>query len=265
MIRWPLEGGAAACPRALRRLRRAMRGSIRVVDLGSDVPYEEGMRVMREHMARVDVDGPALLLLEHAPVITTTRSGGTAFVTASPAHLARDGIALIETDRGGDVTFHGPGQLVGYPVLRLSAPGERADLVGYVRVLEDAMVRACVRLGVADAHRVEGRTGVWCDAPSIDAEALDCERAWMPRQKCKLTAIGVGVGQGVTRHGFALNVTTPLERYTRHIVPCGLIGRGVTSLERVLVRVPSMDEVKRVVTDILLASVSAARGWWPTL
>jgi lipoyl(octanoyl) transferase len=242
---------------------------VRVVDLGSDVPYEDGMRVMREHMARVDAigdgGGAALLLLEHAPVITTTRLGGTAFITTSRADLARDGIALVQTDRGGDVTFHGPGQLVGYPVLRLSAPGERADLVGYVRALEDAMVRACVRLGVADAHRVEGHTGVWCDAPVVDEETLGGNFSQTSRQECKLTAIGVGVGQGVTRHGFALNVTTSLERYTRHIVPCGLIGRSATSLERVLARVPPMNEVKRVVADILMAHFSATKGSRPTL
>src|SRR5205814_1121759 len=116
---------------------------VRVVDLGCDVPYERGMEAMREAMARVDVDGPVLLLQEHAPVITTTRSGGAAFVHASQSDLRALGIELVETDRGGDVTFHGPGQLTGYPVLRLCPAGETGDLVGYVRALEAAMVRVC--------------------------------------------------------------------------------------------------------------------------
>lgn len=240
---------------------------MRVVDLGNGVPYQRGMDVMREAMARVDVDGPVLLLLEHASVITTTRSGGSAFVTSSRDELARDGIALVETDRGGDVTFHGPAQLVGYPVLRLSAAGARADLVGYLRALEDALVLACVKLGVSDAHRVNGHTGVWCDAPVVDEETLGCNLAQLSRQQCKLVAIGVGVGQGVTRHGFALNVATPLEKYTRHMVPCGLVGRGVTSLERVLVRVPALEQVKRVVSEAVVEAVgalSAAPGSQPT-
>lgn len=243
--------------------------TMRVIDLGRGVPYAEGMRVMRDAIARVDDDGPALVILEHAPVITTTRSGGTAFVTSSKEALEAGGIELVETDRGGDVTFHGPGQLVGYPVVRLAPPGERADLIGYLRALEDALIRAATRLGVLDAHRVEGQTGVWCDAPVVDEETLGCNFAQVSRQECKLTAIGVGVGGGVTRHGFALNVTTDLERYTRHIVPCGLVGRGVTSLERVVTSVPrwetKWDEVKRVCVDEVAAAlaplhVSAARG-----
>lgn len=226
---------------------------MRVLDLGRDVSYEDGMRSMRSVMERVDAadGGSALLFLEHTPVITTTRSGGTAFVTTSREALAADGIALVETDRGGDVTFHGPGQLVGYPVLRIAPADERAriEIVGYVRALEAALVRACVHLGVKDAHGADHARGVWCDAPVVDEETLGCNFAQVSRQECKLIAIGVGVSHGVTRHGFALNVTTAIERYTKHIVPCGLVGRGVTSLERVLARVPSMDEIKRVVAD----------------
>jgi lipoyl(octanoyl) transferase len=226
---------------------------MRVVDLGTGVPYAEGMKTMRAAMEQVDgagpEEGPVLLLQEHTPVITKTRRGGSAFVTTPPEALAAAGIELVETDRGGDVTFHGPGQLVGYPILRLCPPGGHGDLLGYLRVLEDALVSACVRLGVLDAHRVAGMTGVWCDAPVVDDETLGCNLAQVSRQECKLIAIGVGVGRGVTRHGFALNVTTDLERYTRHIVPCGLVGRGVTSLERVLGRVPSRDEVITIVSD----------------
>lgn len=223
---------------------------MRVVDLGQGVPYAEGMRVMREAMARVDVEGPVLLLLEHAPVITTTRRGGLAHVFARPEALAADGIELVETDRGGDVTFHGPGQLVGYPVLRLGPSSLGSDVVGYVRDLERGLVEACRALGVADAHAKPERdeagnhlTGVWCRAPGpLGGDA-------------KLCALGVGLSGGVTRHGFALNVDIDIERFTRHVLPCGLSGRGVTSLARVLGGAPSMPAVRAEVARRVVAAI----------
>lgn len=232
---------------------------MRVVDLGVDVSYDRGMTAMREAVERVDVDGAALILQEHTPVITITRSGGTNFVHTPADQLRARGIDVVETDRGGDVTFHGPGQLTGYPVLRLCEPGDRGDLVGYLRALETAMVRVCQRLGVADAHTVDNMTGVWCDAPVVDEETLGCNFAQVSRAECKLVAIGVGVGRGVTRHGFALNITTDLERYTKHITACGLVGRGVTSLERVLAKVPSRELVVRAVVDEIGSVFSLAR------
>ena len=190
---------------------------VRVLDLGSDVPYPEGMRVMHAAMARVDDDGPVLLLLEHTPVITVTRRGGTAHVFAPAERLAAEGIALVETDRGGDVTFHGPGQLVGYPVLRLGASSLGSDVVGYVHDLERGLVEACHALGVIDAHAKPERdaggkhlTGVWCCAPgSVDA---------------KLCAIGVGLSGGVTRHGFAINVSTGSSNGQIGLVPSASVG-----------------------------------------
>lgn len=224
---------------------------MRVVDLGRQLPYPEGMGLMREAMARVDEDGPALLLLEHAPVITVTRRGGTAHVFAGAERLAEDGIELFETDRGGDVTFHGPGQLVGYPVLRLGPTSLGCDVVGYVHDLERGVVEACRALGVADAHAkperdTEGNhlTGVWCRPPGplpVDA---------------KLCALGVGLSGGVTRHGFALNVDIELERFTRHVLPCGLAGRGVTSLARVLGAAPPMAVVKETVARCVVAAIA---------
>ena len=202
--------------------------------LGTDVPYADGVAVMREAGARLAVDGPVLLLLEHAPVITTTKRGGTTHVTTSPAVLAEDGIALHETDRGGDVTFHGPGQLVGYPVVHLVVGDLRRSLVSYVRALEQGLIDAATALGVVGAHRVPDATGVWV-GPSGQEE--------------KLVAIGVGVGRGVTRHGFAFNVTTDLQRFTKHVVPCGLVGRGVTSLSLLLGRAPDAAFVRDVVAD----------------
>lgn len=230
---------------------------MRVIDLGDNVAYDVAMARMRAAIERVDVDGPVLLLQQHTPIITTTRTGGTAFVHTPVDVVRAQGIDVHETDRGGDVTFHGPGQLVGYPVVRIAKPGERADLVGYVRALETALVRACVKLGVVDAHGKDGFTGVWCDAPVVDDETLGCNFVQMSRAECKLVAIGVGVGKGVSRHGFAMNITTDLERYTRHITACGLVGKGVTSLERVLARVPTRDDVVRAVIEAVVSELAA--------
>jgi lipoyl(octanoyl) transferase len=213
--------------------------------LGKGVPYAEGLVAMRERsdgLQRAPAGPGRLLLLEHAPVVTVTRSGGLQHLQVSAAELAAAGVELAEADRGGDVTFHGPGQLVGYPVLRLRQGDDgRADLVGYLRALEAGLVRACERLGVRGCHTKRGMTGVWV------GRGPDDERA------NKLVAIGVGVNKGVTRHGFALNVDIDLERYTSRIVPCGLSGRGVTSLARELGQgsVPKEDELLAVLVDEL--------------
>jgi lipoyl(octanoyl) transferase len=221
-----------------------------VEPLGEGVPYEEGMARMRAHMEALDsaplADAGTLLLLEHAPVITVTRSGGLQHLKASADELERDGFALMEADRGGDVTFHGPGQLVGYPVVRLRDGDDgRADLLGYLRALEGALVSACTRFGVEGCHVRDGMTGVWVgDGPHDPAGR-------------KLVAIGVGVRRGVTRHGFALNVDIELDAYTSRVTPCGLSGYGVTSLERELGgEVP--DEATRVfvVTQEIASALS---------
>jgi lipoyl(octanoyl) transferase len=236
---------------------------MRVIDLGVDVAYEDGLARMREEMLRVDDDGPRLLLLEQQPTLTITRRGGTAAFVSPRDHVEAAGIAVVEADRGGDVTFHGPGQLTGYPVLRLGEASLGCDVVGYVRALEGAIVAACRQLGVADARAVDGKdafghflTGVWCDAPVVLDETLGCHFHQIERRPAKVCAIGVGLGGGVTRHGFALNVSTDLERYTRHVVPCGLTGRGVTSLERVLPRAPAMAAVKAAVVDAVVAALA---------
>jgi lipoyl(octanoyl) transferase len=179
-----------------------------------------------------------LLLLEHEPLLTLGRNSGRANVIASDALLAARGVTVYETNRGGDVTYHGPGQLVGYPILDLrstfaaqpgAAPlGARANsaspettqprlgAVDYVRRLEDAIIRTCAELGVP-TQRICGRTGVWTIA------APD-------RPEKKLCAIGVHISAGITSHGFALNLTTNLSDFDL-IVPCGIADRGVTSLE----------------------------------
>lgn len=224
---------------------------IEVADLGAAVSYADGMEAMRTEMEALSKDPAAgagrLLLLEHQDTVTVTRSGGTEHVRASQEELAQDGITLVETDRGGDVTFHGAGQLVGYPVLRLGpGSGLRVDLLGYLRRLEEALCATVTAFGVPGVHRKEGMTGVWVASdPSAPATA------WPDDDNArKIVAIGVGVGRGITRHGFALNVTTDLERFTSRITPCGLVGRPVTSLARerspLGQEVPCMDDVKAV-------------------
>ncbi len=164
-----------------------------------------------------------LVLLEHPPVITVGVSGRRrpGHVLASAARLHEHGIEVIDVPRGGDVTYHGPGQLVGYPILSLKP--DRCDVHRYVRDLEEVLIRTAARFGV-EAGRIDGMTGVW-----VGRE--------------KLGAIGVRLSRWVTSHGFALNVTTNLDHF-RFIVPCGLAGYGVTSLARLLGAAPSRIEVE---------------------
>jgi lipoyl(octanoyl) transferase len=167
-----------------------------------------------------------LLLLEHPPVITlgVKAKAGMANVLATPEALAAQGVGLFETGRGGDVTYHGPGQLVGYPIISLGP--DRRDVHRYVRDLEEVLIRAAGTFGVT-AGRAPGLTGIW-----VGSE--------------KLAAIGVRIARWVTSHGFAFNVTTNLSHFNL-IVPCGIADRGVTSLERLLGRPVSMAEVEDAV------------------
>ncbi|HEX3092109.1 MAG TPA: lipoyl(octanoyl) transferase LipB [Candidatus Angelobacter sp.] len=155
-----------------------------------------------------------LLLLEHPPVITLGRNAGAQNIVASREFLTANGVELHETDRGGDVTFHGPGQLVGYPIFDLRAFEPRIGAVDFVRKLEEVLIRTCGDLGVV-TERVPGLTGVWTqnDPPG------------------KIAAIGVHISRAVTSHGFALNVNTNLD-YFKLIVPCGIADKPVTSLEQ---------------------------------
>ena len=182
-----------------------MSGRLDVIRAGV-VPYGEALEWQRA-LARQRIAGElrhdVLLLLEHPPVVTLGRN-------ARPAHVLRpDGVELFEIERGGDVTFHGPGQLVGYPILDLTR--HKPDLHWYLRTLEQALIAALGELGIA-AERNPGYTGVWT------------------RQR-KIASIGVHVRQWVTWHGFALNVTTDLSQFER-IVPCGIAGVEMTSVER---------------------------------
>ena len=166
-----------------------------------------------------------LLLCEHPHVITLGRSGKRSNLLAGENVLRQKGVEYFETSRGGDITYHGPGQVVGYPILNLGAI--KRDVVWYVRTLEEVMIRTTADFGIA-ARREVGKTGIWVGE---DAAAE------------KLAAIGVHISRWVTSHGFAYNVATDL-RYFDLIVPCGIPERKATSLEKLLSRCVSLNEVK---------------------
>ena len=187
------------------------------------VPYAEALALQGRIVAarKQGQIGDTLLLLEHPPVLTLGRNSDRRNVLATDEHLQRRGVEVHEINRGGDVTYHGPGQLVGYPIidLRGDLPGKRGPHLGpvdYVRLLEEVLIRTCGEFGVM-AQRICKRTGVWTMAGGSVQER-------------KIAAIGIHVSQAVTSHGFALNVTTDLRDFN-WIVPCGITDRSVTSLE----------------------------------
>ena len=179
-----------------------------------------------------------MLLVEHPPVITLGRRAAVdpaaahANLLATPAALAAAGVELVQSDRGGDVTLHGPGQVVAYPIVRLN--DHALSVGGYVRTLEIAVIAALADLGVA-ARREDDAVGVWADAPAVSTPAASTPAAGETTagRPAKVCAIGVRVRRGVSLHGVALNVTTNLD-YFNLIVPCGLVGRPVTSVARLL-------------------------------
>jgi len=177
---------------------------------------------------RADRVPDLLILLQHPPVITlgVKGDGGRSNVVATPDRLAELGIAVEETGRGGDVTYHGPGQIVGYPILDLRP--DRQDVHRYVRDLEDVMIRTCAGYGL-EAGRIAGLTGAWLGVENGPAE--------------KIGAIGVRISRWVTSHGFAFNVSTRLDHF-QLIVPCGIADRGVTSLEKATGRTIPIEEVE---------------------
>lgn len=187
------------------------------------IPYAEGLRLQDEIIAarKAGAIGDTLLLMEHPPVLTLGRNATRANIIASNELLAQKGVTIHETNRGGEVTYHGPGQLVGYPIfdLRGDLPNKRGPFLGpvdFVRLMEEALILTSKDFGVP-AQRICKRTGVWTYAGGTVQEK-------------KLAAIGIHVSQAITSHGFALNVTTDLRDFD-WIVPCGIADRGVTSLE----------------------------------
>jgi lipoyl(octanoyl) transferase len=213
-----------------------------VVDLGLlayGAAWELQRRVGAARKAGAIPD--VLLLCEHPHVITLGRSGKISNLRAPEEMLRRMGVSFFETNRGGDITYHGPGQLVGYPILNLAEI--RRDVAWYVRSLEEAMIRATAEFGIA-SKRVSGRTGVWVDVTASFAgkEVKEVEEAKEVKDEEKLAAIGVHLSRWVTSHGFAYNVSTDL-RYFDLIVPCGIAGKRATSLEKLLGRRVELKEV----------------------
>jgi lipoyl(octanoyl) transferase len=200
---------------------------ISLVQLGT-VDYATGLRLQRQlvDLRKEEKIGDVLLLLEHSPVITLGRNAKAANVIASSELLAQRGVELFECDRGGDVTFHGPGQIVGYPIFDLrgfATPDGRRKTLGaveFVRRLEEVLIRTCADFAIP-TKRISGLTGVWTDAANDGAA------------DAKIAAIGIHISRFVTSHGFALNVNTDLGFFDL-IIPCGITAKPVTSMQKEL-------------------------------
>jgi len=263
---------------------------ISVVQLGA-LGYAEGLRLQQKlvELRKSGQIGDVLLLLEHTPVVTLGRNAKAANVLASTEVLAARGVEVFECDRGGDVTFHGPGQLVGYPIFdlrthellpldgdlrsqRFAGGGARAThlsstrtsrktlgAVDYVRRLEEVLIRACGDFGIA-TKRVTGLTGVWTEAAGTELCSAGRTNASVPTQDAKIAALGVHISRSVTSHGFALNVNTDLS-YFELIVPCGITAKPVTSMEKELGREVDLKEVAQAVSHNL-GSVFASDVLW---
>jgi len=194
------------------------------------VPYDEALALQRElvEQRKAGAIPDTLLLLQHPHVLTlgVKGDGGRSHILAPVEELRQRGVEVHETGRGGDVTYHGPGQIVGYPIIDLDP--DRRDVHRYVRDLEEVMIRVCASYGVV-AGRIPGLTGAWVRPGNPVAGSAEAAQSSSPAEK--IGAIGVRISRWVTSHGFAFNVRTDLE-FFRLIVPCGIADRGVTSLVR---------------------------------
>jgi lipoyl(octanoyl) transferase len=209
-----------------------------ITDLGL-ISYEDALAFQQRLVAarKANVIDDVLLFCEHPHVITLGRNANRSNLLASENVLRQKNVELHATNRGGDITYHGPGQIVGYPILNLDKI--KRDVGWYVRTLEEAMIRATADFGIT-AYRVPGKTGIWVGAAPSEE---------------KLAAIGVHISRWVTSHGFAYNVSTDL-RYFDLIVPCGIADRKATSLEKLLQRTVSLAEVKPRLAQHLAALFS---------
>ena len=245
---------------------REMQGE--VVDLGL-IEYEQAWKLQADYAAEIAAGQrpPTLLLLEHPHVYTFGRKGHAENLLFEQAELKERGIAVHWVDRGGDVTYHGPGQLVGYPLIPLGRPqmqsvagangGLRvpeADYVGYIRKLENVLIKTLAHFGLAGGQ-LAGLTGVWIQ-PDVASRCARCRPEDL-KKPAKIAAIGVKVdAQGVSRHGFALNVN-PDMTYWDGIIACGLAGSPVVSMADLLPEPPDMQAVKRHVS----AAFGTVFGW----
>jgi lipoyl(octanoyl) transferase len=195
------------------------------IDLGL-IGYAEAYALQKRIVSarKAEAIKDVFLFCEHPHVITQGRNGKREHLLVGENVLRQKGVEYYESSRGGDITYHGPGQIVGYPILNLAAI--RRDVVWYVRTLEEAMIRATAEFGIT-AERVAGKTGIWVRAGNTEE---------------KLAAIGVHISRWVTSHGFAYNVSTDLRNFDL-IVPCGIAGRKATSLEKLLGRQVEQKEV----------------------
>ena len=232
-----------------------MKFMISVVQLGT-VDYATGLRLQEQLVAlrKEEKIGDVLLLLEHSPVITLGRNAKAANVIASPELLAQRGVELFECDRGGDVTFHGPGQIVGYPIFDLRgfpAPDGRRKTLGaveFVRRLEEVLIRTCADFAIP-TKRSSGLTGVWTDPEATEA---------------KIAAIGVHISHFVTSHGFALNVNTDLSFFNL-IIPCGIASKPVTSMQQELEHPLDLNSVAESISRNFGVVFSSQILWVDTL
>jgi len=213
---------------------------ISILQLGSlDYATAERLQQKLVSLRKENQIGDVLLLLEHPPVITLGRNAKSANILASPELLAQRGVEVVECNRGGDVTFHGPGQLVGYPIFDLRAfrtpDGDRKTLgvIDFVRKMEEALIRTCADFRIP-TERVPKLTGVWTQAETGNEPA-------------KIAAIGIHVSRAVTSHGFALNVNVDLS-YFNLIIPCGIATKPVTSMQQELGAPQNLDRVAESVT-----------------
>ena len=235
---------------------------ISVLQLGT-IDYATGLRLQQRlvELRKEGRIGDVLLLLEHSPVITLGRNARQKNIVASPELLAQRGVEVFECDRGGDVTFHGPGQLVGYPIFDLrgiaTPDGKRKTLgaIEYVRRLEEVLIRTCADFGIP-AARICGLTGVWTNPQTVSSRASRTIRLRTPAEsrdllfrhrQAKIAAIGVHISRAVTSHGFALNVNTDLD-YFKLIIPCGIATKPVTSMAKELNRELSLQDVAHSVS-----------------
>jgi lipoyl(octanoyl) transferase len=223
-----------------------------VLQLGT-IDYSTGLRLQQKlvDLRKENSVPDVLLVLEHPPVITLGRNARAANVLASSRQLAERGVEVVECDRGGDVTFHGPGQFVGYPIFDLrgfeSAESNRKTLgvIAYVRRVEEVLIRTCADFGIA-SERIAGMTGVWTNHRAAEIPTGSGEdggpQGGTGGRDAKIAAIGIHVSRGVTSHGFALNVNTDL-RFFDLIIPCGITGKPVTSMQRELHKTIPLQEV----------------------
>ena len=231
---------------------------ISVIQVGT-IDYATGLGLQRRlvELRKEGRIGDVLLLLEHSPVITLGRNAKQKNILASRELLTQRGVKVFECDRGGDVTFHGPGQLVGYPIFDLrgfiTQDGKPKTLgaVEYVRRLEDVLIRTCVEFGIA-TKRICGLTGVWTATDNTNSDVQVGQDGAEPRlrrskDEAKIAAIGVHISRGITSHGFALNVSTDLSFFDL-IIPCGIIAKPATSMAKELTKSVPLQDVAYVVS-----------------